>query len=66
MKPYLPIYYITDQNIRPHFFFKIFLPCGHFTFSLNNPPLSPIILKLNNIVTLQNIFFIGCFRDPYA
>ena len=67
MKTCLPIDYITHQNICPGLLCKIFLPFGHLLFVMNNPPLSPIIWEINNIVTLHRIFSaIGCFREPYV
>ena len=56
-----------SQNIRPYFLCKIFFPSGHINFDLNNPPLSPILWEIKNIVTPHKIFFaIVCLRYPYV
>ena len=60
MQPCLTIDDITHKNIRPSLLCKTFFPSGHLTFALINPPISPIRLEINNIVTL-NIFYLTLF-----
>ena len=67
MQPYLPSNYIPHKNRHPHLLWKIFSPSVHISFSPNKPPISPIILEINNMVILHSIFYaIGWFREPYV